>query len=579
MHIRHYLVLFSIFSLMLVPHAQAQTNERCFLETDYCISGRFLSFWDSQGGLMVFGFPIGDTRMQPTAEGAFNTQWFERERFEAHPENAAPYDVLLGRLGDEQLRRQGRDWRTFPTGQPTDGCLFFEQTQHTLCEPFLSYWRSHGLEFDGRRGTSYEESLALFGLPLSEPQEEINSSGDRVVTQWFERARFEHHPNNPPEYQVLLGRLGAEVFEPSRNSGAVHYRFVQQPGWPHPLEVPMGFTIEEVASGIPAPRFMAQDPANPNSIVYGSSTTSQVMRLIDTDQDGRYDQQQVVAGGLAAVHSVAFVNGQLLAAAEDRLVRLSNFDSNGTTQQIEQLLTLSDGATDQYSHRTRTVAQGPDGKLYISVGSSCDVCEESDPQRAAILRLNPDGSGLEVFASGLRNTVGFDWRPFTEELWGSDMGRNNLGSGLPPDELNLILPGKHYGWPYCFGERVPDPLFNDANRCATTEASRFDYPAHWAPLGTQFYNGMNFPAAYQGDLLVAFHGTASDQVQELSGYRVSRVHFKNGEPVAMEDLVRGWMVNGQVWGRPAGLLQLNDGSLLISDDAGGRIFRLRYQGE
>lgn len=341
----------------------------------------------------------------------------------------------------------------------------------------------------------------------------------------------------------------------------------------------MGFTIEEVASGIPAPRFMAQDPANPNSIVYGSSTTSQVMRLIDTDQDGRYDQQQVVAGGLAAVHSVAFVNGQLLAAAEDRLVRLSNFDSNGTAQQIEQLLTLSDGATDQYSHRTRTVAQGPDGKLYISVGSSCDVCEESDPQRAAILRLNPDGSGLEVFASGLRNTVGFDWRPFTEELWGSDMGRNNLGSGLPPDELNLILPGKHYGWPYCFGERVPDPLFNDANRCATTEASRFDYPAHWAPLGTQFYNGMNFPAAYQGDLLVAFHGTASDQVQELSGYRVSRVHFKNGEPVAMEDLVRGWMVNGQVWGRPAGLLQLNDGSLLISDDAGGRIFRLRYQGE
>ncbi len=128
----------------------------------------------------MFGLPIGEQRMERSVEGAFSTQWFERERFEAHPENRAPYDVLLGRLGDEQLRRQGRDWQTFPKGQPQPGCQFFETTGHSVCEPFLGYWRTHGLEFDGRAGTSYEESLALFGLPLSEPQPETNSSGDTV---------------------------------------------------------------------------------------------------------------------------------------------------------------------------------------------------------------------------------------------------------------------------------------------------------------------------------------------------------------------------------------------------------------
>jgi glucose/arabinose dehydrogenase len=260
-------------------------------------------------------------------------------------------------------------------------------------------------------------------------------------------------------------------------------------------------------------------------------------------------------------------------------VRLSNFDANGAAQQVDQLLALPGGATDLYGHRTRTLAQGPDGKLYLSVGSSCDVCEESTPQRAALLRLNSDGSGVEIFASGLRNTVGFDWRPFTGELWGSDMGRNNIGEGLPPDELNLIEQGKNYGWPYCHSARVPNPEYNDPARCAGTEAPRFDFPAHWAPLGTLFYSGLSFPATYQGDLLVAFHGTAADQVQNLTGYNVVRVRFKGGQPLAIEDLVRGWNAGGHVWGRPAGLLHLPDGSLLISDDFGGRIFRLRFIGE
>jgi glucose/arabinose dehydrogenase len=585
--VRKLIVLCCAFGFLLggLPdRATAAPASRCFPETDQCVIGRFLTFWSGNGSLPVFGLPIGEMRQEQGGEGAFLTQWFERERFEQHPENRAPYDVLLGRLGDEMLHRQGRDWQTFPKGQPQPGCQLFETTGHVVCEPFLSYWRSHGLEFDGRGGKSYQESLALFGLPLSEPAMETNSSGFTVLTQWFERARFEYVPTNPDPYKVLLGRLGAEVYDPTAGNGPPQYHQVQAPGWPHPLEVPVGFTIEEVASGIPSPRFMALDPFN-GSLVYGSSTTSQVVRLVDTNGDGRYDQQQIVAGGLAAVHSVAFfsIGGTggvptLYAAAEDRLVRLANFDANGTAQQVDKLLDLPSGAKDLYGHRTRTIARGPDGKLYISVGSSCDVCVEDTPLRAAILRANVDGSGLEIFASGLRNTVGFDWRPGGNELWGADMGRNNLGQDKVSDELDLIGQGKNYGWPYCYDDAAPNPEFNDATKCAGTVTPVFKFPPHWAPLGFVFYNRPGFPPSYQGDALVAFHGTAKDQVQTLGGYLVARVRFKNGKPVGMEDLVRGWNAKGDIWGRPAGLLLLPDGSVLISDDFGGRIYRLRYTG-
>jgi len=581
------MLLLVLLLAALAPAAASAQGDRCFPETGACVGGRFLQFWNGNGGLPVFGLPLGDQRRDQSFDDEFVTQWFERERFELHTEKRAPYDVLLGRLGDEMLSSQGRDWQTFPKGQPKAGCQFFDATGHSVCEPFLSYWRGHGLEFDGRRGVSFNESLALFGYPLSEPAMETNSSGFTVLTQWFERARFEYLPANPDPFKVLLGRLGAEAYDPT--AGATQYHQVQAPGWPHPLEVPNDFTIEEVASGIPAPRFMAIDPLD-GSLVYGSSTTSQVIRLRDTNSDGRYDQTQLVAGGLAAVHSVAFVSSGgtggvpvLLAAAEDQLVRLSNFDAGGTARQVDKLLDLPGGAKDLYGHRTRTIAKGPDGKLYISVGSSCDVCLEDTPQRAALLRANTDGSGVEVYASGLRNTVGFDWRPSADgtsppALWGADMGRNNLGQDRVSDELNLIEQGKNYGWPYCYDDSLPNPEFNDPAMCSGAVLPVFKFPPHWAPLGFVFYTGSFVPPRYRGDALVAFHGTARDQVQTLGGYLVARVRFKNGRPVAIEDLVRGWNANGDTWGRPAGLLVLPDASVLISDDAGARIYRLRYVG-
>jgi hypothetical protein len=206
------------FLFVLTP-LLALAAQRCFPETRQCLIDRFEEYWSQNGGLSVFGFPISTVMNEVNNDTGkrHRTQWLERNRFEAHPENQVPYDVLLGRLGDERLRQIGRDWqkeRREPG--PKTGCLWFPQTSRNVCNQsgslgFKTYWESHGLEFDGRRGTSYEESLALFGLPLTEARMETNTSGDRVMTQWFERARFEWHPRNPDEYKVLLGLLGNEV--------------------------------------------------------------------------------------------------------------------------------------------------------------------------------------------------------------------------------------------------------------------------------------------------------------------------------------------------------------------------------
>ena len=194
-----------------LPLSTAAQGDHCFPETGQCIAGRFLQYWEQNGGLAVFGYPItpAQDEVNPDTGQTYLTQWFERNRFELHVDTAAPYDVQLGRLGGDRLRQLGPNWQTFPKGEETADCLWFPETGHSVCEPFKSYWETHGL-FDPALST-YARSLALFGLPLSERRMETNSSGDTVETQWFERARFECHPNNPPEFRVVLGLLGNEV--------------------------------------------------------------------------------------------------------------------------------------------------------------------------------------------------------------------------------------------------------------------------------------------------------------------------------------------------------------------------------
>jgi Tol biopolymer transport system component len=209
-----YLILALSLGALIMMDARgllAQQEALCFPETTgYCISGRIREFWEENGGLPVFGYPITPQREEVIEDQVLQVQWFERERLELHPENARPYDVLLGRLGADRLEQQERNWRDFPDNTARDGCRFFPETQQNVCGEFLEAWRADGLEIDGQPGKTEIENLALFGLPLSPPQRET-IEGQEYIVQWFERARFESHPENDPPYNVLFGLLGNEV--------------------------------------------------------------------------------------------------------------------------------------------------------------------------------------------------------------------------------------------------------------------------------------------------------------------------------------------------------------------------------
>ena len=208
-------MLVAIFAAMLAvaPYgsAQAQTSQRCFAETNQCIEGRIREFWEQNGGLPVFGLPVTPLQVETIEGRQLQVQWFERNRLELHPENGRPYDVLLGRLGADRLAQQGRDPFTFSKSSAQNGCRFFPETGHNVCGDILKTWRASGLEFDGKKGKSEAENLALFGLPLSDPAIETLSDGKQYTVQWFERARFELHPENQAPYNVLLGLLGNEI--------------------------------------------------------------------------------------------------------------------------------------------------------------------------------------------------------------------------------------------------------------------------------------------------------------------------------------------------------------------------------
>jgi sugar lactone lactonase YvrE len=204
-----------LFTLAAPQRAAAQTQppetgERCFAETGFCAGGRILEYWEQNGGLAVFGYPLGPQEEQTIEGQTLQAQWFERARLELHPEVAAPYDVQLGRLGVDVLERQSRDWNSFPKSEPRDGCQFFSETGHNVCGNILAAWYASGVQLDGQSGISYAESLALFGLPLGDEFTEV-IEGKEYTVQWFERARFELHPENQPPYNVLLGRLGYEA--------------------------------------------------------------------------------------------------------------------------------------------------------------------------------------------------------------------------------------------------------------------------------------------------------------------------------------------------------------------------------
>jgi glucose/arabinose dehydrogenase len=338
------------------------------------------------------------------------------------------------------------------------------------------------------------------------------------------------------------------------------------------LKLPPGFRINIFAEGLRGPRFMA---FNPDGILHVTLTRAdRVVALPDFDGNGTADKIITIASGLNNPHGIAFFKEHVYIAETVKVVRFRQNDSSLRFEDNETI--VPELPTKGGGHYTRTVVFGPDGKMYVSVGASCNLCIESDKRRASVLRFNPDGSSPEIYAEGLRNSVGIVFHPKSGELYGTDNGRDWLGDDLPPDEINIIRRGRHYGWPYCYGQRIVDPEFDEEKFCRSTEPAVADIQAHSAPLGLAFYTGTSFPERYRGRLFVALHGSWNRSIP--TGYKVISFPVKNGKiSENHEDFITGWLRGNFKSGRPVDIVQDTNGNLFISDDYGGRIYRVTYE--
>jgi glucose/arabinose dehydrogenase len=342
--------------------------------------------------------------------------------------------------------------------------------------------------------------------------------------------------------------------------------------FPSPLTVAAGLQIKYFAH-VPGARVML---VGADGAVYVSETLAdKVVRVWDTNGDNVADSVRTVVDELNAPSGLAFHKGFLYIANTNGVVRVQ-LDAHGVaTGSPVSVNSLPGGG-----HATRTIVFGADSAMYVSVGSSCNLCVETDSERATVMRFNEDGSNGRVFSRGLRNAVGLAVNPSTKKLWVSQNERDNVTpdhQNLPPEEINILQDGKDYGWPYCYslgGHPVPNPEYNDTARCATTVTAALEMQAHSAPLGMTFLDKATLlPGAYRGDLLVAFHG--SWDRDQPTGAKVVRVRISGGLPTGVEDFVSGWQrPDGSRWGRPADVEVYKDGSVLISDDQSGALYRV-----
>ncbi len=339
------------------------------------------------------------------------------------------------------------------------------------------------------------------------------------------------------------------------------------------IKLPPGFAIE-VAARVPNARAMTW--GHDGTLFVGTMGEGKVYGVrLAPDFDAAKARVHTIASGLRMPVGVAFRDGALYVSAVDRILRFDDIERR--LDKPPQPVLVSDRFPQDAAHGWKFIAFGPDGKLYVPVGAPCNICEPDPSRYANVMRMNADGSGLEVFARGVRNSVGFDWDPRTREMWFTDNGRDQLGDDVPPDELNHApRAGLHFGYPYCHGGFIADPEFGGKHACSEFTAPAQRLGPHVAALGMRFYTGRQFPAAYRNRIFIAEHGSWNRSSR--IGYRVSMVTIDNGRAVAYEPFAQGWLQRESVWGRPADVLVAPDGSLLVSDDRAGAIYRIYYRG-
>ncbi len=337
------------------------------------------------------------------------------------------------------------------------------------------------------------------------------------------------------------------------------------------LHLPYGFKISIFAEDVPSARQMA---LGEHGTVFVGTRDGNVYALQDKDEDGVAEQRYTLATELYMPNGVAYKGGALYVAEINKIIRFDEIESNLANPPKPTV--VFDKLPSDKHHGWKYLKFGPDGKLYSGVGAPCNVCNPENPIYASLFRLNADGTGFEILGQGIRNTVGFDWEPHTHHLFFNDNGRDYLGDDAPPDEMNQWVGTKeHYGFPYCHGGIIHDPELAGNMKCGQFKGPVWRYKAHIAPLGMRFYTGSQFPEHYYKQLFVAEHGSWNRSKPQ--GYQVALIKFREGEPFDEKPFVSGWLTaDGTVLGRPVDIVQTNDGSLLISDDKLGVIYKVEY---
>ena len=338
------------------------------------------------------------------------------------------------------------------------------------------------------------------------------------------------------------------------------------------IKMPAGFKIDVFAE-VDNARSLAISPSG--TVYVGNRNGDKVYAVKDTDGDFKADKKWVIASGLNMPNGVAFKDGDLYVAEVSRIIKFAGIESKLSNPGKGEI--INDKFPTETHHGWKYIAFGPDGKLYVPVGAPCNICESEDEIYASITRMNMDGSGREIFAKGVRNTVGFTWHPETKELWFTDNGRDMMGDDVPHCEVNVApRAGMHFGYPYCHEGSVKDPEFGE-RPCSEFTPPVQKMGAHVAPLGLKFYTGNQFPAQYKNQLLVARHGSWNRS--KKSGYDVVLVKLQDGRSSQLETFASGWLddVSQKAWGRPVDVLVLEDGSMLVSDDQANVIYRISYQ--
>jgi len=349
------------------------------------------------------------------------------------------------------------------------------------------------------------------------------------------------------------------------------------------IVLPDGFKIEIYASDVENARSMTVSPSG--TVFVGNRKSDNVFALIDENKDGKVDKKYLITDKLKNMpNGVAFHEGDLYVAEVNKIWvfkdienKLKLIDENGFYPE-DPILITDDFPSDKH-HGWKYIAIGPDNKLYVPVGAPCNICESRDEIYSTITRMDLDGSNREIYARGVRNTVGFTWNKETGEMWFTDNGRDMLGDNYPPCELNKVTkPDQHYGYPYCHGGDISDPEFGSKYACEDFIKPMQNLGPHVAPLGLKFYDGEMFPEEYKGDIFIAEHGSWN-RTKKI-GYRITRVKIKDNKSVGYEPFISGWLEKdiNDAWGRPVDVVILEDGSMLISDDYASVIYRVTYSG-